>query len=248
MKKRIVLVALCLILGFSLSGCGPEKLISLTESERNQIISFSAHLIGEFNRPMSEGYTSLSYGQLKSINDSLREENKPDVPEPPDEPDNPDNNDDDNGGGGSDGTTDGGTISLTEFVNNAGITAKYDGYFVQDDYVYNRAISVNKPTNPNNTYIVVKIILTNETAEDIICDLFTQGLRLTLSVNNSAAVVNATATILPVDFLNYMDVIKAGQSVETFAFFEVDRSVAESISNIQLYSIKDRISKTIGIN
>jgi len=245
LKKRVVLVALCLVLGFSLSGCGPEKLISLTESERNQIVSFSAHLIGEFNRPMSEGYTSLSYGQLKSINDSLRKENEPEEPDIPDEPD---DNDDNDGGGGTGNTTDGGTISLTEFVNNAGITAKYDGYFVQDDYVYNRAISVNKPNDPNNTYIILKIVLTNSTSDDILCDIFSQGLRLTLSVNNSGAVANATATILPIDFLNFMDVIGAGQSVETYAFFEVSKSVAESISNIQLYSIKDQISKTITMN
>ena len=247
MKKRIVLVLLCLILSFSMSGCGPEKLIELTESERNQIVSFSAHLIGEFNRQMTEGYTSLSYGQLKAINESIRKENEPVVPDEPDDDDD-DNNDDDNGGGGSSGgTEDGGSMSLTELVNNNGITAKYDGYVIMDDYIYNSAISVNSPSNPENTYVVLKIVLTNNTDKDIMCDIFSGALKLTLSVNNGSTVANATATILPIDFINYLDVIEAGKSVETLCFFEMKRSVAESISDLRLVSIKNNISKTISM-
>lgn len=247
MKKRIVLVALCLILGFSLSGCGPEKLISLTDSERNQIVSFTAHLIGEFNRPMSEGYTSLSYGQLKSINDSLRKENEPEIPDTPDEPDNSDNNNDNGGGGSGDNTTDGGTITFTELVNSNGIEATYEGYLVQDDYVYNGAVAANPPQDPNNTYIILKVLLKNNTTNDILCDIFSNALKLTLSINNKSTVVNATATILPNDFINYIDLIDAGSSVETLIFFEVNKDVANSVSNLTLVSTKDRISKTITI-
>lgn len=246
MKKRIIISIICLVLIILVSGCGPEKLISLTDSERAQIASFSAHLIGEFNRQMTEGYTSLSYGQLKSIKDSMRQEENP-VDEPVN-PDEPDDNDDDNGGGGSGGTTDGGTMSLSELIGTNGITGKYNGFFVQEDYVYNRALSVNKPSDPENTYFIMKIVLTNNTTEDILCDIFSNALKLTLSVNNGSAVANATATILPIDFVNYMDTIKAGESVETYIFFEIKKSIAESVSDFKLISTKNNISKTIGMN
>ena len=50
-----------------LSGCGPEKLIELNDDERAKIVSYSAHVISEFNKSQTEGYSNLNPEEIRNI-------------------------------------------------------------------------------------------------------------------------------------------------------------------------------------
>lgn len=245
MKKRVLVLFLCLILIFSCTGCGPEKLISLTDSERDQIVSFSAHLIGEFNRQMSEGYTSLSYGQLKAINDSMKNDND-NTPDPfiPDEPN--DDDDDNNGGGGSgEDINVNGTTTLTDVVGIAGLTAKYVEYKVAEDY-YERSVSV--PAVDGKFYVIVRVDITNTTDKAIECNLINKTLDIYVSVNNGSKKYSAVATFATMDFVSYTETIGAGETAETLIFFLVDNIETEDVTSIKMFSKNGDSAKTIATN
>ena len=226
-----------------MSGCGPEELISLTDSERNQIVSFSAHLIGEFNRQMTEGYTSLSYGQLKSINDSLRKEDEPVVDEPDEPDDADDNDDDDNGGGGSGGDIDvSGSTTFTEVVGISGLTAQYVEYTTAEDY-YERSAYV--PAVDGKFYVIVKVNIINTTDNAIECNLISKTLDLYISVNGGSKKYSALATFATMDFVSYTGTIRPGETAETLIFFLVDKTEAESVTSIKMYSKSGDNAKTI---
>ncbi len=76
MKSRLLIVCLVAAMSLGLTGCIQEEMYELTEAERQAIIQYSAHIIGEFNKNQTEGFTSLSADQLASLD--KKEEEAPD--------------------------------------------------------------------------------------------------------------------------------------------------------------------------
>ncbi|MBQ7076616.1 MAG: DUF4352 domain-containing protein [Lachnospiraceae bacterium] len=245
-RKAASVLALCLTVMFIFTGCGPEQLITLSDSERAQIVSYSAHIIGEFNKQMSEGYTSLNYGQLKAISDGMREEQNTDEPvaDPDDNPDEPSDNPDNPSGGDSDDTPIGDPISLTEIIGIQNIKADVTGYNVKKDYVADGAFSMD--ARKGYKYLIINVRLTNSGSEDKWCDILSKGIKLSIRVNDSST-YSALDTLVPSDLLNYTGMVKAGKTANAILFFEIPEDTASNLSSLTLMYSLDGSIRTIKV-
>ena len=80
---------------------------------------------------------------------------------------------------------------------------------------------------------MMKIALSNNTAESIPIDVLSKDGKFRVEIGKSK--VTATTTLLPEDLANYQGTIAAGETVETVLLFEIDKSVAENLSGVQLF-------------
>lgn len=226
----------------NVTGCG-DKMIDLTKEERDQIIQFSAHIIGEFNKNQTEGYIALNKKQLDKIKHPEKYEHKtPEPQQPANEPGasaSPEN-----GGQSTPQQSQGKTITLSELVNTSGITATYKGYKVCKDYVESTVFSM--AANEGNRFVVASIELSNTSGEEVSVDLLSKNLSLYLNVGDEK--IRASTTLLANDFTTFEGKIKKDKKKKTVVIFEVSKKVADSLEKLELQSENDGSMCTIIIN
>ena len=208
------------------TGCG-EEMIELTEEEKAQIVQFSAHVIGEFNKDQTEGYTPLNKKQLDAIRKGQQEQ-KPEDPTMVEE-------DEPEGTGG--GTSDNGEkeptgeiSTLTDALGIRGLAAKVTKYKVQKDYVQDDVFAMNAKTG--NEFVVLTIELENTTSKKISCDFMKQKPDISLRVNDESLQA-ALETLLPNDLLNFSGKIGAGKTKKLVLLFEVSEKVTSNIQELK---------------
>ncbi|MBE5901964.1 MAG: DUF4352 domain-containing protein [Lachnospiraceae bacterium] len=241
MKKKAILV-LALAMMFSVSGCGKtEKLMTLTDEERAQIVQFSAHIISEFNRSQPEGYRPLSKVQIDAIN---AEEEKKKNPQKTEEQssDNPQTS----GQSGEAEKPARQEGTLTDLVGVSGIEATCKGYKVQKDYVEENVFAMN--ASEGNKYVVVKVRLTNTTNAKVNVDILSKNPSVSLQINGEESTSHALLTLLTNDLLTTKKKLDAGESLDTVLLFEVEKSKADSIQNLALIAKDGDTEKIILIN
>lgn len=236
MKKKIALMALVVAMMFGVAGCGDE-LIELTQEEREQIVQFSAHIIGEFNKNQTEGYTALNKKQLDKIKHPEKYENKkPDV-SPPEVSD----QDTDNQG---DETKEGTVIALSDVVGISGVEVSYQGFDVCKDYMESDVFSMS--AKQGNKYVVVSVALKNTRSKDVSVDLLSKNLSLFLNVGDER--IKASTTLLSNDFTTYEGKVKSGKKIKLVIVFEVSKKVADKLQKIELQVENNNSISTILIN
>lgn len=241
MKKKAILVWM-LATVFLVGGCGKkEKLMTMTDEERTQIIQFSAHIISEFNRSQPEGYRPLSKVQIDAIN---AEEEKEKNPQKQEEKPADDSKTGGQGGEAEQPARQEGT--LTELVGISGIEATCTGYKVQKDYVEENVFAMN--ASEGNKYVVVKVRLTNTTDAKVNVDILSKNPSVSLQINGEESTSRALLTLLTNDLLTTKKKLGAGESLDTVLLFEVEKSKADSIQNLALITKDGDTEKIILIN
>lgn len=244
MKRKVIILLLALACSITMWGCGPEKMTELTDSERQQIVQFSAHIVGEFNRAQTEGYTGLSKKQLDSIREQLNPKVEEETQQSESSSDSSTQNND------SSNTQNGNDIQLQETDINSvvgvnGIEAEITKYDLQSDYVEGNAFAMT--AERGNTYLILHINLANTTNNDVMCDIFNKDYKYEISINNGETVSKSLSTLLTKDFSTFADTIKAKGRIKTVLMFEVSESAVSSISNLALNVKTGDTTQTIRI-
>lgn len=236
-------MALVLVMAMVLSctGCG-EELIPLTDSEREQIVHFSAHIIGEFNKSQTEGYTALNKRQLQAIYSEEETESNQDQSIEEDSSETGTVQGQDTTSAESPAET----VSLTEALGIDGITAQCTGYKVQKDYVQDDVFAMT--ATEGKRYVVLTIKLENETSAKRTCDVAGQKKAFSLNVNDGSYTAAALITFLPNDFGAFSDEIAGGKTKKTVLLFEVPEDTAKNISGLRLEVDNGTTKQTILIN
>ena len=226
-------MALVLVMAMALSctGCG-EELIPLTDSEREQIVHFSAHIIGEFNKSQTEGYTALNKRQLQAIYSEEETESNQDQSIEEDSSET--------------GTVQGQDTTSAEALGIDGITAQCTGYKVQKDYVQDDVFAMT--ATEGKRYVVLTIKLENETSAKRTCDVAGQKKAFSLNINDGSYTAAALITFLPNDFGAFSDEIAGGKTKKTVLLFEVPEDTAKNISGLSLEVDNGTTKQTILIN
>ncbi|MGN0170778.1 MAG: hypothetical protein ACI39H_08480 [Lachnospiraceae bacterium] len=244
MKKRIIAMLLVIMVAFACSGCG-EELIPLTDSERQQIVYFSAHVIGEFNRSQTEGYMALSKAQLEAIYNDGEEDNAESSEEQ-------DREIDPAGGDGSQEQNSSGKqeqaepTTLTKALGIDGVKARCTGYDLQKDYVQSGVFAMT--ASEGKTYCILTVKLENTAADRVQCDIPGKIDSFSLDVNNGSCSAKALITFLPNDLSSFAGHINGGKSKKTILLFEVPEDIAKDISDLSLEVQKGTTKQTILIN
>ncbi|MCR4955354.1 MAG: DUF4352 domain-containing protein [Lachnospiraceae bacterium] len=239
--KKITAMMLIVTMLFSLTGCGAEQMVELTDDERTKIVQFSAHVIGEFNKSQPEGYRPLNKNQIDKLN-APEEETKEEETNTEEAKEN-----------SSSGTSEAGdttstekTVTLTEALGISGIKATVSGYKVRKDYVKDNVFAMSAAKG--NKYIVMNVKIKNTGSSKVKCNILKKNLRLKLDINNGEGNATALTTLLPNDFSTYNGSVKAGKTVKTVLVFEVPEQLTKSISELKLQVVNDEGTQTILIN
>lgn len=227
LKRKLILLLIAVAVCLGLSGCGPDPLIELTDEQREEIVCFSAHIIGEFNKSQPEGLTSLSAFQLKNIDKELAEIDAPPIIKDDSDYTSEDFDDNDDN---YDSSSVGEKSSFTDVIGVSGIKATVKGYEIRNDYVKGDAFAMTPKAG--NKFLVVKIKLKNTSKKKIKLDLMERNFNVSCKINSGGNRVTAVNTLLPEDFINYEGSIKSGKSVNTVLIFEINESISSSIENI----------------
>lgn len=243
MKKKSKVGILLLVLSLAAGGCG-QKPITMTQEEEAMIVAYAAHVVSKYNTRQPDGLTHVSEAvyEKKTAGDTQQPEETDTEDTQPEEnregtdvnnqnPEETDQQPEENPTG---------QTSLSEALGQSGIAAEYTGAELKASYVEPDYFALDAPAG--NTFLIVHITLTNETDQDIDCDILSQKLGISALVNDSVR-AEARTTILLNDLGTYQDTIKAKASVETVLFFEVPADKVSSVESLKLTIEKDGVSK-----
>lgn len=218
-----MVLALSLLLG----GCG-KPMAALTQEEEELIVAYASSAVSKANRAQERGLTW-----------QVEEELPPEEEAPPEEPEQEEETPENDvaaepEASGETGAEEGPVTveaTLTEIVNLPGVTAEYRGYQTQNNYKSGDYFALN--ATEGNTCLVVNIGLSNTSAEPVEANLFNRITQCSLLVNQEP-MAGAMTTILPNDFMSYMDTLEAAGTVETVLIFEIPVQAVESILALAL--------------
>lgn len=257
--KGKIVRALCLMLSvlllLSFCGCallsGPE----LTKEQSGLIAEYAAGLLKKYNR---DGTHLMNPDAVKEAEAEEKPEEQPEEPAPEEAKPTPEA---EPAAGGEepsfedlsaqDGAEDPGVEDVSEEENTfsvssiaeclglEGIDVVYRDYEICDTY----------PDQPDNSWlismsaregkklVVVKFDITNQSGEDVSCDILNAGKQYRLVVNNEKK-IKETVTVLMDSFSQFNGTIAPGGTEETVLIFELDEGLVESVNSLSLI-IKD---------
>lgn len=251
MKKKSKVGILLLVLSLAAGGCG-QKPITMTQEEEAMIVAYAAHVVSKFNTRQPDGLSHVSEAvyEKKTAGDTKQPEetdteavqaeeavdgtevqngNQEETEQKKeDEPQQEDNKT--------------GQASLSEALGLDGIAAEYKEAELKASYVEPDYFALD--ASAGNTFLIVHITLTNETDQEIACDILSQKLEIKALINDSVQAL-ARTTILLNDLGTYQDTIGAKASAETVLFFEVPADKVSSIESLKLTIEKDGVSKEV---
>lgn len=123
------------------------------------------------------------------------------------------------------------TVTLTEALGLAPVTASYRGYQVTDSYVEGSYFALQ--AEAGNQYVVLTINLSNSTEQSVECNNIVRNLRCTLTVNGTQQ-AEAEPTILLNDLATYLNTLEPGAVQDTILIFEVPGDVAGNIQSLAM--------------
>lgn len=229
MKKTwIPVVALTAIF---LTGCG-EPLHEMTDQEHELVVQYAAKTLSKYNIYQKDG--------VCAVNKALLEDEKQKDTPPEDTEDTKDTETSTEGldaevtdtqEGDDKNTQSFPVATLEQALGLTGIQTSFKEPYLDDMFLKEGVYAIDAAEG--KTFYVMKIALSNNTAESIPIDVLSKDGRFRVEIGKSK--VTATTTLLPEDLANYQGTIAAGETVETVLLFEIDKSVAENLSGVQLF-------------
>lgn len=243
MKKFLKTGAALAAAGVLLTGCG-DGLLAMNEAEEAIVVSYSAGALAKRNVYQPEGLTAVYEAEEDG------EEGSADTPEEPEE--SPEEPADGMAEGSADGMaeepvdatgTESGAVQegagaeaaetsdLAGALGLSGIQMSYTDYSVNGSYKQGDYFSLD--AKPGNTFVILNFNVTNNTAEDIQCDILSKQPVFTLEIDGGTGIHNEV-TVLANDLSTYHEPIGAGKTEAAILLFEVPEDVAGNISSLQL--------------
>lgn len=255
-KTGVALTAAAMLL----SGCG-DGLLVMNEAEEAIVVSYSAGALAKRNVYQPEGLTAVYEGEDDGEEDPVdtptepkesqeepadgMEEDPVDTIEPEDGMDTEDAGaEGEASGAGDDASKAPETSDLAGALGLSGIRMSYTDYSVNGSYQQGDYYSLD--ANPGNTFVILNFNVTNNTAEDIQCDILSKQPIFTLEINGGTGVHNEV-TVLANDLSTYHEAIGAGKTEAAILLFEVPEDVAGNISSLQLSVQADGGSNRLAI-
>ncbi len=223
---------LILVLSFAAGGCG-EKPMTLTGDEEAVIVNYAAHVVSKFNTRQPDGLVHVPEEryQEKTSEDMPDGEERDTQEEEDTENDGQEHSSgrpDGNNGSSASGNTQ--SVSLTEALGIDGVTAECSKAELAPSYVKPDYYSLD--ASAGKTFLILNILLTNTSENDIDCDMLSRRVGFVAEVNGNVRTA-ANTTILLNDLGTYQGTIPAGQSVETVLLFEVPADITE-VSSLKI--------------
>ncbi|MCI8485134.1 MAG: DUF4352 domain-containing protein [Lachnospiraceae bacterium] len=220
-KRGTALLAAALIL----TGCGDE-MATLTESEEEVIVNYSAGTLAKHNSYQQEGMSSVYPKEEEESFDSEETEEK--------EPENQEESKENKESEGSQekpAEEEAKTVTLTEALAIPGIEFAYQDYSTSDSYRQGDYFSLD--ALEGSTYVILNVNVTNTGAEAAECDLLSRQPVFHLKINGESGVKNVIS-MLENDLSTYISTLEAGQTAAGILMFEVPKELAENISSLEL--------------
>lgn len=209
------------------TGCG-EKAIQLTEEEEGLIVDYTAHVVSKFNTRQPDGLVYVNVMEEES-EESVTTEREEETEEAAQE------------------LTTGGTeltagqeadveqpvsMTLTQALGLAGVDAQVTATELKPSYEEGGYYVMD--ASAGKTFLVVHIALSNQTTEDINCDLLSGQPQFQAVINGMGA-VSAELTVLLNDLSTYQGTLEAGSSTDTVLLFQVP---ADDVTQVDTLTLK----------
>lgn len=219
LKRRGIVLGAYLLCVALLTGCGVE-LTELTESEREKIINYSAHVVNEFNTRQHKGYIALSKESLETLDNTEQpeEELKPEEGNPGEE--------------NQSGTVTEKNLAMTQALGIDGLIVDGLNYKVTDEY--GQGTVFNLLPSDGNRFLVLECKLKNTRAQETAVDIYGRKLEFTIDINKGGAGASSLITILENDLSTLSETFAANSEKAVVLLFEIPQSVADSIENMSL--------------
>lgn len=221
-KRGTALLAAALIL----TGCGDE-MVTLTESEEEVIVNYSAGTLAKHNSYQQEGMSSVypKEEEEESFDPEGGEEKEPEKQEESKE------NKGEEGSRENPSGEEVKTVTLTEALAVPGMEFAYQDYSTSDSYKQGDYFSLD--ALEGSTYVILNVNVTNTGTEAAECDLLSRQPVFHLKINGESGVKNVIS-MLENDLSTYISTLEAGQTAAGILMFEVPKELAENISSLDL--------------
>jgi len=221
--SRTVVATISIAAIFTLTGCS-EKLIELTPSEQNEIVSYSAHTVTLYNIHQEKGYIQLSEEYLKTIKETKSNEEITNAPANT-STNTPTEVDPNSGQTGTEVT------SVTQAIGISDLEVSYLGLELTDEFLGgNGAYEVS--SDSGKKLLVLKFQLSNLSKEKLSVDILKQSEKFTVRINDTKT-VSSMITILPTDMGTLETTLEVSGKQEVYLFFQVSQQTQEEIKAIE---------------
>ncbi len=207
-KKRILGGVLLLLCVFC-TGCSAQ-LYDLTDEEEEMIVLYSAKIVSKYNRAQDTGYC-----YAREPEESADEEEPETDTEPQPEE-----------GAGEE------PPSFSDIVAVDGLQFEYQGYDIAAEYTSD---DIALPAaEEGSSYLILHILATNTTAQDLTVDLLSSPITYTLSLNDNVS-AECISTLSMEDLSTYYNrSFAAGTTDDTVLLFQVKTEYLQEITSLAL--------------
>ena len=224
--SKIILFMIGIVTAVTLTGCS-EKLIDLSSSEQNAIVSYSAHTVTLYNTNQEMGYVKLSEEYLKKL-----KETKPDIKPEVDGTGNEPAKDDPNKGKPTEEA-----LNVTQAMGISNLNVDYIGMELSSGIA---GVNGEYQLTPDDgkKLLSINFRMMNQSNEPIVLNMLQQNDILAIKINNTK-VVSSMITILPIDMGTLETTLGAGEMQEVYLFFQVSNQTQEEIEAIDFIVQRD---------
>lgn len=209
-KKRIF-CGFLLLLCCSFTGCG-AKLFELTDEEESMIVLYSAKIVSKYNRAQDTGYCYVEETEEEDVPEEP--EREPEEGQEPEEP----------------------VHSFSDIIDIDGLQFEYQGYDVATEY--STADIVLPDADAGYSYLILHILVTNTTDQEMKVDLLSDPISYTLSLNDGVS-AECISTLSMEDLSTYYNSSLGAQATDdTVLLFQIKTEYLQEITGLALQVVK----------
>lgn len=258
MKGKIKLIVLSICISGCFTGCG-NVIADMTENESEQISEYAAavllaydkdyhgRLLNEEEMAKAEEEEAIAQARAEEVR-RIAERSKKEKEQAENEMDGSDS------AKGNEGQADvKEEIKLADFLGLSGFDVQYDGMSVEDAYpsgtmdlTDDASAFFSMKAPEGNKLLVVKLRVTNTSAQDQVLDLLSKNVHFTIS-GDAIVTSNTLVTMLEDDFSVYSGNVAAGASIQTVLIAQIKAEQADAVSKLSLGVKYNDASATIAL-
>ncbi len=235
--RKILLLSVLTVFTVVLAGCS-DKLTELTPSERDSIVSYSAHLVTKYNSNQKKGFVYLDEETIQKI----KKNQQPSTPVIPTIPTNSTN--EDNQSGNQTGSASK-NVTAKEAMGLTGINAVVTGINLADSYTGENG-AYNITPSEGKKLLWLNIQLTNETSAPIAVDVLSSGMRFYIQVNGKSE-SSSMVTILDDDLATLQKSMAPGEKIDAMLFFQASEQNKDALTKVDFIVKKDKTSYVVNV-
>ena len=225
MKK--IAIAMCAVM-VCLTGCG-SQVITLTEDESNQIVTYAADVLLKYNGAAAHGINSTTLADEEQTDTAA--DTSQDTTNTSEESDSTSDT------SGQTYTQDSSAVSLSEVLNLEGCTVEYVSLTSADSLTEGDYFDMLPQSG--DVYQVLTVRIVNNTGSDVSLDFSSQSPQFTYEINGQT--YKAARTVLSDDLANMQTTIKSGDSQKAVLVTEVSEGSILEPESIFLYCLVNDI-------